>query len=73
MPCPLIAVLNDPATVGETYDIRDHKYSKMGRGVAYEKGVSPAPATMSTCTNEAFSNVARGDYRIPDRRWGEAR
>lgn len=43
----------------------------MGRGVAYENGVSPAPATMSTCTSEAFSNVARGDYHIPDRRWEE--
>lgn len=58
---------------GETYDIRDHKYSKMGRGVAYENGVSPAPATMRTCTSEAFSNVVRDDYHIPDRRWAETR
>ncbi|CAM9198923.1 unnamed protein product, partial [Hapterophycus canaliculatus] len=40
----------------------------MGRGVAYEDRVSPVFATTSTCSGEAFSNVARGDYHVPDRR-----
>lgn len=57
-----------PPAVGETYENRDNKYSKMGKGVAYENGVAPAPPTMTTCSGRAFSNVARGDYQIPDRR-----
>lgn len=55
-------------SAGESYDIRDNKYSKMGRGVAYEKGVPLPPPTMTTCSVEAFSNVNKGDYHIPDRR-----
>lgn len=65
-PAPLLRFL-----AGETYEIRDHKYSKMGRGVAYDSGLSVTPATMTTCTGEAFSNVSRGDYHIPDRRFGK--
>lgn len=67
-PLPLLDLLLCP--VGETYKIRDHKYSKMGKGVAYANGVPVAPPTMTTCTGEALSNVSRGDYRIPDRRFG---
>lgn len=64
MGCWLLAIL----FAGETYAIRDHKYSKMGRGVAYKNGVKQIPPTMTTSTTEAFSNVERGDYHIPDRR-----
>ncbi|CAM9946087.1 unnamed protein product [Ectocarpus sp. 12 AP-2014] len=53
---------------GETYESRDNKYSRMGKGVAYENGVAPAPPTITTCSGEAFSNVSRGDYQVPDRR-----
>lgn len=53
---------------GETYAIRDHKYSKMGRSVTYKHGVSQSPATMTTCSAEAFSNIEKGAYQVPDRR-----
>lgn len=53
---------------GETYAIRDHKYSKMGRSVTYKHGVSQGPATTTTCSSEAFSNIEKGAYQVPDRR-----
>ena len=67
-PTPITALYVLILRAGETYAIRDHKYSKMGRSVTYKNGVSQDPATMTTCSSEAFSNIEKGTYQVPDRR-----
>ncbi|CAN0028639.1 unnamed protein product, partial [Choristocarpus tenellus] len=40
----------------------------VGHGVVYREGLPRVMSTMKTFSAEAFSNVGRGDYEVPDRR-----
>jgi hypothetical protein len=52
---------------GETLGSRDVKFANTKHGVVYPNA-PPVDATTLTCSASTFSNVHKGDYKVPDKK-----